>query len=138
MRRPRHRPHYRHRAEFQRFSDLGEDAHGQPLGIWEPLLTAGGNLRIVPGREALEAGRLESNATATLRVLYASEVAAIDAEDRVLIRGVLWNIRSVGEVAAESGGFREMEFRLERGVAVGVDMPAPTGGFPFTLPMTLG
>lgn len=121
-RRPRHHPQYRHRVQFERLSDLGVDPNAQRRGEWEPILTAGGNLRIVPGREALEAGRLESNTTATLRVRYASEVASIAADDRVLINGVLWNIRSVGEVASEAGGYREIEFRLERGVAVGADL----------------
>lgn len=116
---------FRERARVERFSDLGEDEHGQALGLWETYGTFWAHFREMLGKESIEAGRLEGNATGTLRLRYSGLTAAITSADRVVIRGAVWNVR--GQPIQIDNRNRVVELKLERGVAVGVDMP---GGAP--------
>lgn len=107
---------------FERYTEGAADAWGQVTGAWETLLEAWGDLRETLGREQIEAGRLEGNATATLRILWHPDAAGITSADRVLARGVRWNVR--GQPIEVAGRNRLLEMKLERGVAVGQDLEA--------------
>ena len=78
----------------------GDDGYGNVITGWADL--PGGrlwaNVRETPGKEMLSAGRLESSRTATIRVRASSLSRSISAADRVIARGLAWNIRSVSAV----------------------------------------
>ncbi|GMG82587.1 hypothetical protein LNKW23_18000 [Paralimibaculum aggregatum] len=111
---------FRERARFQRRSDDGRDAHGQALGVWGDLVTVWAHFRETLGKEGIEAGRLEGNATGTLRIRYSAAATGITSADRVVIRGAVWNIR--GQPIQIDNRNRVIEMKLERGVAVGADL----------------
>ncbi|MEP3633687.1 MAG: head-tail adaptor protein [Shimia thalassica] len=99
----------RTRARFERKSS-GTDAYGNPSGEWSLLGTVGANLRETPGKESLQAGRLESSRTGTLRVRASTVTKAVIPSDRVTVRGTTWSIIS-GPVQIDVKGL-ELEFTL--------------------------
>jgi SPP1 family predicted phage head-tail adaptor len=103
----------RDRVRFERLV-AGQDIYGNTVNAWADLLTAWADILERPGREAVEAGRLESSRAATMRVRRSNATLAITAADRVQARGRVWNIRSIGDV----GRARELlEMVIEVGVA---------------------
>lgn len=110
---------FREPVRFQRKSSDGtRDDFGNLSGEWAELLSARGWLRETPGKERIEAGRLEASATATLRLRVTPTGPAwqITAGDRVEARGHLWKIASA-PIDPEGRG-TIIEFILERGGAV--------------------
>lgn len=113
---------YRDLATFERKSADALDRFGNPGGgTWSAIAGLSGVrcwLRETPGKEALAAGRLEAPVTATLRVMASASapVRAVTAADRVQARGATWVIKG-GPVDPDGRG-RQVEFLLERGVAV--------------------
>lgn len=104
------------RVVFRRQAQGGSvDAHGNVLGVFDDFLTVWGDLREVPGKEALAAGRLESSRRGTLRVRISVAARAITAADVVVARGETWAILS-GPVQVDRAGSM-MEFTIEAGVA---------------------
>lgn len=80
-------------AVFERLVET-PDGYGGHERSWVPHITTHVQYRAESGREAVETGRIEATARATLRC-RASAVSAVDESWRVLISGTLWNIRSV-------------------------------------------
>lgn len=128
---------FRERAAVERDTGGTPDQYGQRPENWVVLGTFWADFRETPGREVIEAGRLEANATGTLRLRRSALTASIRAQDRVRLRGRLWNIR--GLPAGVSNRNAVIEITLEAGVAAGADA---TGAIvpdtlPTILPMTL-
>ena len=67
------------------------------------------------GTEKVQAGRIEAPLGGVLNVRYSSAVAAFGSEDRVLIDGQPYNIRSVSNPDQRR---KELDFIVEGGVAV--------------------
>ena len=112
---------YRDRVRLERETATGAlDAYGNPVApTWAPLAPLAdfwGDLRVMPGKDRLEAGRMEGSAVATLRLRYSAEARAITAADRVVARGFAWAITS--DPVDPDGTRRAIEMTLERGVAV--------------------
>jgi SPP1 family predicted phage head-tail adaptor len=106
---------FRDLVTFQRLL-AGDDTYGNAVTSWdEDWLTVGADMLEGLGREAVAAGRLESGRTATLRVRRSTETLAITADDRVLARGKLWNVRSVVAVGRKN---ELLEMLCEEGGAV--------------------
>lgn len=83
------------RCAFQR-RDTTPDAYGNvTAGGWVALLTVWGRLDERAGREAIEAGRVESTAPGTLTIRDSAAARGITAADRVLIAGTAYAIRDV-------------------------------------------
>lgn len=102
----------RDRLRFDR-KRTGRDAYGNPEGGWdEGILRTWGNLLETLGRERLAAGRMESAATATIRVRGSVAVAAITPGDRIFARGQIWDIKGRAVVGRKAD---EIEFLCEAG-----------------------
>jgi SPP1 family predicted phage head-tail adaptor len=101
------------RCLFER-RDTTSDAYGNvSAGGWVRLAEVWGSLSEKPGREAVNAGRLESAAMATLRIRDSATARGFDAADRVTIDGRAYAIREI-RPPQRSG---MIEIVLERGVA---------------------
>ena len=83
------------------------EANGKPLKLWA-------NIRETPGKERVEAGRLEASRTATIRVRVSSLSRQITEADRLIARGSVWNIRGI---AALNDGRDMLEMTCETGGA---------------------
>ena len=83
------------------------EVNGKPLQLWA-------NVRETPGKERVEAGRLEASRTATIRVRSSSLSRQISEADRVTVRGQIWNIRGI---AALTDGRDMLEMICETGGA---------------------
>lgn len=104
----------RDRAVFERFTAAYGD-YGEATGTWATLTTVWADVLETPGREALQAGRLEATKTATMRVRRSATTAGIAEGDRVTCRGVTWNIVSL---PSEVGRKRDrLEFKIMTGDA---------------------
>jgi SPP1 family predicted phage head-tail adaptor len=103
------------RATFSR-QDRADDGGGGVQLDWTPFLTVWAALMPERGKEALEAGRLQTSSMATLRIRYSSEALTIDASCKVTIDGDDYQIRSI----ADTGQKRKfLDLVLEKGVANG-------------------
>ena len=103
----------RDRITIQRAA-TADDGYGNTVVGWADLLTVWADVRETTGKEAVAAGRVESSRTATVRIRASSDSRAITEADRAVIRGRVWNIRSVAEV----GNDRAMlDLLCEAGVA---------------------
>lgn len=105
----------RERISVERLT-VGDDGYGNTVTAWgeEPYLTVWANVRETLGKERVDAGRVEASQTATIRIRASSDSRSITAADRIVSRGVTWNIRSVSEV----GNDRKMlDILCEAGVA---------------------
>lgn len=90
MRSGRLRTRIRFERPVQKTDDLGNAYDG-----WEALFERWGDLLLQRGREALEAGRLESSNLGTLQIRWSAEAAALDESHRAVIDGRHWQIRSI-------------------------------------------
>lgn len=107
----------RERVTFQRQS-TETDEYGNVLGAFAPITGLEdfpADIRETPGKEMVASGAVESTRTATIRVRYSTETAAVTAADRIVARGSVWNIRS-GPIQVDRAP-RMLEFLCEAGVA---------------------
>lgn len=110
----------RDRITFQRLTE-GDDGYGNVVTGWANMersagvpLTVWADVRETPGKERVDAGRVEASRTATIRIRASSEVAGLTEADRVMARGEAWNIRGIAPV----GNDRAMlDLLVEAGVA---------------------
>lgn len=104
----------RERVTFQRAIN-SEDGFGNVVSGWADLIERSANIRETPGKEAVAAGRIEAEKTATIRVRSCPATRGVTAADRIIARGQAWNIRSV---VAVGDGRELIEFLCEAGVAI--------------------
>ena len=108
---------FREEVTFQRLpvdAATDFDAYGNPVGAWADLGTVLADVREMPGREVFAAGRPEGTRLATVRVRAEPVTQGVTPADRMVARGVTWNIKSspvqidvkamVLEFTAETGG----------------------------------
>lgn len=103
----------RKRVTFQEAFETPDGGGGNATS-WRNTVTVWGGLREERGRERVEAGRLESAMAGTLTVLSSSDTRQIGAANRVLIDGIAYQIRSIGNPDQKN---KELEMVVERGVA---------------------
>lgn len=103
-------------VEFYRLEN-GEDRFGNSVDAWaaSPFHTDWGDVLETLGRERVAAGRIEAPKTATLRVRSSSETRAVTEADKVFMRGLDWNIRSIIEVGRKGD---QLEMTCEAGGAI--------------------
>ncbi|MEH7827110.1 phage head closure protein [Gemmobacter denitrificans] len=87
----------RERVTIQRQTS-GDDGYGNTVTGWADHMTVWADVRETPGKERVDAGRVEASKTATIRIRASSDSRALTEADRVSARGKVWNIRSVVEV----------------------------------------
>ncbi len=104
---------YRDRVTFQAKSVVSDGGGGEQT-TWSDLATVRGHLIVGRGREAVASGRIESQVGSVLRVRHTAVTAAITPANRVLIKSVTYNIRSVSQPDRRN---KVVEMVLERGVA---------------------
>jgi SPP1 family predicted phage head-tail adaptor len=103
----------RDRITVQR-STSGDDGYGNVINAWADHLTIWADVRETPGKEVVSAGRIEASRTATIRVRASTQSREITAADRLIVRGNIWNIRSISEVSNDR---KLLEMLCEVGVA---------------------
>jgi SPP1 family predicted phage head-tail adaptor len=109
-------PNLRERVTFQRLTG-GDDGYGNVVAGWADLsggVSIPADMRETPGKERVDAGRLEASATATIRIRSSAFARGLTETDRVLARGVAWNIRGIAPMG-NNGMF--LDILCERGVA---------------------
>ena len=104
----------RERVVFEKEVQTPDGGGGYELS-WAPLKETRGQLMLERGRERVEAGRIESAVAGVLRVRWQPGLNELSADDRAVIDGVAYNIRSVTQPDRRN---RALEIVLERGVAV--------------------
>jgi len=103
------------KCQFER-RDMTADAYGNVTsGGWISLLSVWGRLSNKPGREAMNAGRMESTAMASLTIRDSAAARGITAADRVTIDGQAYAIREI--MPPQRTGWITMV--VERGAADG-------------------
>jgi len=93
----------------------GSDGYGNTTTSWVALVNLWADMRETPGKERVEAGRLEAARTATIRVRFDPATADLTEADRIVARGETWNIRSIGQLDRQGA---MLEILCETGVAV--------------------
>jgi SPP1 family predicted phage head-tail adaptor len=103
----------RERVTFQR-ATAGDDGYGNVVIGWEQLLAVWADVRETPGKERVDAGRVEASGTATVRIRASTASRALTEADRMVARGWTWNIRGVAPVSNDRA---MLDLLVERGVA---------------------
>jgi SPP1 family predicted phage head-tail adaptor len=107
------------RVRFERRIAVHTDASGNALPVeWTEVLTVWASLKPQFGREAMEAGRLESTVRAVLTIRKSAEALNLTTDDRVMTlrqphQQWTWAIRTI----TPSADNREIELTLEHNVA---------------------
>ncbi|MFN6976713.1 MAG: phage head closure protein [Gemmobacter sp.] len=91
-----------------------DDGYGNVVVGWADLLSVWADVRETPGKERLEAGRIEASATATIRIRSSAAARGVTEADRIRARGAVWNIRSIVPVGNDGA---MMDILCESGVA---------------------
>lgn len=73
----------------------GADGYGNTVTGWTVHLSVWADFRETVGRERLAAGRAEAASTATVRIRSSDATRALTAADRIVARGVTWQIRGI-------------------------------------------
>lgn len=108
------------RVRFDRKTPGADDGYGNTLPeSWSEVATVSGYCSMRPGKEALEAGRLESSSLGSLMVRRSPTTASLTAADRAVFvagpfAGRACQIRDV----SPTEDFREIRLVIEFGVAV--------------------
>lgn len=105
----------RHRATFEREAAGTDDFGNVTQGAWSTLTECWATFQPERSRERIEAGRLESAVTGTLKIRSTAATRAITEADRVVFRSETYQIRAITN-PDQRGRFLEMT--VERGVAV--------------------
>ena len=103
----------RDRVTFQRLDNTTDQYAQVTAASYTNILTVWGELVTGKGREAMEAGRLQSEVRSVLHVRSSSEVRGVTESDRALIGGVAYNIRAISNPDRRN---HRLEMILERGV----------------------
>lgn len=109
----------RDRVTFQRCA-AGDDGHGNVvIGPWADIepeagapLTVWADMLERLGGERLAAGAIEAPRMATIRVRRSAIISTITEADRIIARGMAWNIRSIAAVGRDR---EAIEFSCEAG-----------------------
>lgn len=98
---------------FQRRAAVA-DGYGNERGDYTDLFATFASVREMLGNEVVAAGRLGELMTATVLVRASSRVSGLTAEDRAVMRGDAWAVRSIARVERLP---RMVEILLEKGGA---------------------
>lgn len=110
---------FNQRVRFERRKPIHTDASGTALPAeWSDVLTVWAILRPQFGREAMEAGRLESTTRAVVTIRRSKAALELQPDDRVITLRApyqqwTWAIRTIMPMADN----REIEVTLEHNVA---------------------
>lgn len=111
----------RDRVQFERKTP-GPDGYGNEVVSWAAIEISAGvplvvwaDVRETMGKEKVAAGRLEASRTATIRIRTAVATRALTSDDRLILRGQRWNIRSIAPVSNDRVA---LELLCELGVAI--------------------
>jgi len=103
----------RERVTFQRQGAI-DDGYGNTRGDWADHLTVWADVLERLGGEKIASGAVEASRLATIRVRRSSQSMGVTEADRVLARGIPWNIRSIAAVGRKD---ELLEVLCEAGVA---------------------
>lgn len=82
------------RATFQRFTETADGAGGVTVA-WSDFATVWAQYSPERAREKIQQGRIADNQAGALRVRSSTTTRQVDPTFRVMLDGVLYNIRSV-------------------------------------------
>lgn len=103
----------RDRVSFQAEQPASDGAGGNTVS-WAAQFTVWGGVAEDRGRERVEGGRLAAPFVAVLTVRSSADTRRVTPDWRCVIKGEVWNIRSVGNPDRRS---KALEMVIERGVA---------------------
>ena len=106
-------PNLREQVVFERLTE-GDDGFGNTVTGWQAHLTVWADVRETLGKERVDAGRVEDSNTATVRIRNFPASRGLTPADRVVMRGVPWNIRSIVPMGNRG---QYLDALCERGVA---------------------
>lgn len=102
------------RCRFERRA-LADSGAGEVVSdAYAEIVTVWGRLSMQRSRERLEHGQIEASASGTLTVRQSSVTKGITEDDRVVINGAVYNIRSIIDPGER---LTVLEMTVERGVA---------------------
>ena len=105
---------FRDRATFQRMAATTDDYGNVAAKSWSNLFTRSVELIERTGAIDDTFGALQDVSVARLKLRSDSEVKTITTDDRVVVRGTNWAIRSIAQATAKGD---VLEIRVEKGVA---------------------
>ena len=100
-------------VSFERLGGTLDD-YGNPSQSWATLGARYARIIERTGREQMDAGALQGQSPATIRVRHDSLTSTLRESDRVVMRGKRWNIHSVIQVDDHP---RWLELLVQRGEA---------------------
>ena len=103
------------RVTFQRKIKAPDGGGGIGPG-WTDLMKVSARFRPERGRERVESGRVSAELTGVLTLRSSAKTRAITEADRVVIKGVPYQIRSIDNPDQRD---RDLEMTVERGAAQG-------------------
>lgn len=103
----------RDRVQFQRLAAVTDDYGNVTDGSFATYLTVWGQLSERPQGERFEAGRLQSEVPAVLRVRKSTDTDAVRVDDRAVIGGTAYQITAITNPARKNA---VLEMHIERGV----------------------
>ena len=105
---------FRDRATFQRMAATTDDYGNVAAKSWSNLFTRSVELIERTGAIDDTFGALQDVSVARLKLRSDSEVKTITTDDRVVVRGTNWAIRSIAQATAKGD---ILEIRVEKGDA---------------------
>ncbi len=108
----------RRQVQLQRAAETPDGAGGREV-TWSTFATVWGEMRPLSGKDRLQAEQLQSTIANRLVIRFQGspsnpEMPFVSARDRVLYKGVAYNIRAVVDIEERR---RFLELDLESGVA---------------------
>ena len=90
------------RVTLQRYS-VSFDALNQPVETWAELATVWASKEDVSDGERVRAEQVGSTLTTRFRIRHSAEVSGLNTKDRVVFRGLVFDIVGVKEIGRNDG-----------------------------------
>lgn len=90
------------RITIQRYG-ITYNADNEPIEAWAPLATVWASVNYVSDGEKVRAAEVGASITVRFQIRYSSDVADVDAKDRVLFEGDVFDISGVKPLGRREG-----------------------------------
>ncbi len=90
------------RVTLQKYA-LTRNADNEPLETWADIRTVWASWRRASARETLAGAQVSASATDIFEIRWASDLAELDAKDRVVYQGRAYDVVAVAEIGRREG-----------------------------------